>query len=190
MCLAFWWCSTAWLPSPPNKPATLEMRRLTRELISRNLAESEANALEPLFQPGMMFLLQISSTPACPGLESSFRICRAAQSSISVANLWRLQSRSLATGTMRLGPMCDLSVFILVLFQAEAGAGRANSIDCCPVPCLKSPHMTIRSCVSVSLWLVRLAWCNHHLCAVYSPLVFSVSSLSSPSAHPSAQITS
>lgn len=97
-----------------------------------------------------MFPLQISNTSVCPGSESLFRICLVAQSSVSVANLWRLHPQSLATGAMPLGTMCDLSIFITVLFRAGPG-GTANLIDRRLVPCLKSPHMTFQSCMSVSL---------------------------------------
>jgi hypothetical protein len=51
--------------------------------------------------------------------------------------------------------------------KAEVG-----EIDRPLVPYLKSPHMTARSCMFVSVWLVRLAGCNHFSCAVYFSLHF------------------
>lgn len=50
----------------------------------------------------------------CPGAQRPDLLRRS--SPIIVANLWRLHAQSLATGTMRYSPMCDLSVSTVVPF--------------------------------------------------------------------------
>lgn len=118
----------------------MKVRGLFGEVLSPNLADSEATLSNGLPGEGRQPRCRsVACTSACPGLESSFWTCLVAQPFIHVANLWRLHSQSLATGTRRLYPMCDLSNFITELFRGEPRVEWARSIG---LWCLASSLLT------------------------------------------------
>lgn len=101
-------------------------------------------------------------------LDLPFECCLVAQPFIFVAHLWRLHPHFLATGTTASGPNARpvSSSELAISSKIRTLHGRTmGELD----PVLSSApgsstHMTVQSCMSVSLWLVRPTRCNRHSC--------------------------
>lgn len=97
-----------------------------------------------------MFPLQISSTSVCPGFES--RLPDLSRCMVLCFCRQSVASAPIVLGDRGNAPQHNVrsvSSYDGTISSGTRG-GAANLIDRCPVPCLKSPHMTTRSCMPVS----------------------------------------